>query len=395
MGEGERVGRHSSRALGAGMLLCALAALGLAGAPGEADAGSTAVTKIQIGTFDSPAHVDNAPGYPNLLFVVEKPGTVEVLQNEVDLDHPFLDIQDLVQEEFGEEGLLSIAFHPKYTTNRRLYVYYTNNEGNNQIDEFLRDPADPTRVQEGSRRTVIVFQHPNSLLHNGGQLQFGSDGLLYIGTGDGGFKRNAQDKESLLGKILRINPVPTTTRPYRIPTGNPFVGKPGRDEIFALGLRNPWRFTFDPANRNVSIGDVGQERREEVNYETPSSFKGANFGWPNWEGTLLYDGPAIAHEFPIHDYAHNTDGDPDHENCSVIGGYVVRDPGLSTLRGRYLFADFCRGMLMSFIPGTTQAADVRSVGIGALFPSSFGEGVNRQIYLVSLTGPVYRLEQTS
>jgi glucose/arabinose dehydrogenase len=241
---------------------------------------------------------------------------------------------------------------------------------------------------------VIQFSHPTFGNHNGGQLQFGPDGHLYIGTGDGGGggdpDRNAQSLNSPLGKLLRIDPVPGNAGAYGIPAGNPFAGSiPGLDEIYALGLRNPWRFSFDRKTNRIAIGDVGHGSLEEVDYETPSSLAGANFGWDAFEGTERFDGgtPAPAdHQPPIFEYSN------DSGHCAVIGGYIVRDRTLRSLRGRYLYADLCAGELRSLVPGLDGARKDRALGPSVPSPTSFGEGPKGRIFVVSGAGGVWKLK---
>jgi len=351
----------------------------------------------QIGDFDEPTYVAAAPGYPKLLFVVEQAGRVEVLRDGRRLRRPFLDIGDLVSSG-GERGLLSIAFPPDYRRSGRLYVYYTDNAGNIRVDEFRRSSA--TRAARASRRTVIEIPHPVNANHNGGQLQFRGN-LLYLGTGDGGSAgdppNNAQNKESLLGKLLRIDPLPSGGRPYSVPADNPFVGRPGRDEIYSYGLRNPFRFSFDtmtdPGHPRLAIADVGQNRFEELDYTTVEGARGANFGWDAFEGFAPYTeenggtpDPGGTTK-PIMAYSHERDGG----SCSIIGGYVVGDPRLPALHGRYVYTDYCSGQLWSLVPHLSRAGGNRRLGLHVDSPSSFGEDDRGRIYVASLEGPVYRL----
>jgi hypothetical protein len=215
---------------------------------------------------------------------------------------------------------------------------------------------------------------------------------LWISTGDGELTSpsNARDLSSLLGKLLRIDPRPSGRPAYRIPADNPFVGVDGRDEIYSYGLRNPWRFSFDRETGNLAIGDVGEDRVEEVDYVERSAAGGANFGWPQFEGDRLFD-PSLPGAdpptFPIHSYRH------DHGNCGVIGGYVVRDRSLTSLRGRYLYADLCAGGLRSFVPRLDGVVDDRPLGPTVSRPSSFGEGRRGRIYVAAFDGgDVWRLE---
>ncbi len=381
-------------------------AAGTAGAaPPPVGDGVGGAKLTRIGSFDTPVYVTKAPGFRRLLFVVEQNGTVSVLRRGRKLSRKFLDIRGRVQgpaEGGGEQGLLSIAFAPNYRTSRRFYVYYTNNDGDNQVDEFKRRRDTAVRARHSSRRRVIPLPHPTHANHNGGQLQFGPDERLYIATGDGGGggdpAGNAQSKSSLLGKLLRINPLPGRDRGYRIPSSNPFVGRSGRNEIYSLGLRNPWRFSFDRRSGRISIGDVGQGSWEEVDYETRTGANGANFGWNRFEGNHPYpplstQTPPPHYEPPIHEYAHAAG------RCnSVTGGYVVRDTRLTSLYGRYLYADLCAAELRSFIPRLDGARDDKALnparpgGTPSFGISSFGEGRLGRVFVVYLDGPVYRLD---
>lgn len=350
----------------------------------------------RIGNFDEPTYVTGAPGFPKLLFVVEQPGRVMVMRGGHKLARPFLDIRSLVGDG-GERGLLSIAFPPDYPQSRRFYVYYTDNAGNIRVEEFKRRSA--MRAARGSRRPVIEIPHPVNANHNGGQLQFFGD-LLYLGTGDGGSggdpPNNAQNEESLLGKLLRIDPRPSGGRPYSIPNDNPFVSKPGRDEIYSYGLRNPFRFSFDTvsaAQPRIAIGDVGQNRFEELDYTTLAGAVGANFGWDAFEGNSRYSeensgtpdpGGTIK---PIFAYSHSRDGG----SCSIIGGYVGGRGAPPALRGRYLYSDYCSGALRSLKPHLGRTGDDRKVGLSVASPTSFGEDARGRLYVCSQAGAVYRL----
>lgn len=350
----------------------------------------------QIGSFDAPTYVTGAPGFPKLLFVVEQPGRVIVLRGGKRLRHPFLDVTDLVSYE-GERGLLSIAFPPDYARSRRFYVYYTDETGDIRVDEFRR--RDATQAARGSRRTVIRIPHRANSNHNGGQLRFLGH-LLYLGTGDGGSAgdppNNAQNRKSLLGKLLRIDPRPSDGRPYSVPAGNPFVGKPGRDEIYSYGLRNPFRFSFDRVTAGrprIAIADVGQNRYEELDYTTLAGADGANFGWDAFEGFSPYreensgtPDPGGTTK-PIMAYSHDRDGG----SCSIIGGYVVGRGGPPALRGRYVYGDYCSGRLYSLVPHLRRAAHDRSLDLRVSSPTSFGEDARGRIYVCSQEGPVYRL----
>jgi hypothetical protein len=350
----------------------------------------------QIGKFESPVYVAGAPGYPKLLFVVEQPGRIVVLQNGRRLAKPFLDIRGRVDYE-GERGLLSIAFPPDYKASGDFYVYYVDKRGSLQIDEYRR--ASPTRAAPGSRRGVITIPHPVNANHNGGQMQFLDDDL-YFGTGDGGAggdpPNNAQNTNVLLGKLLRIDPRPQGGKPYTVPASNPFVGGAGRDEIYSYGLRNPFRFSFDhvtdPSNPRLTIGDVGQNRFEEIDYTTVGGARGANFGWDAIEGFHVYEDEDSGTPDPggttkpILAYPHSRD-----HSCSVIGGYVVGDPSLPALHGRYVYADYCEGQLRALTPHLHHATGDHKLGLTVSSPTSFGEDDAHHLYVASQSGPVYRL----
>jgi hypothetical protein len=247
---------------------------------------------------------------------------------------------------------------------------------------------------------VIEIPHPVNANHNGGQLQFLGN-LLYFATGDGGSggdpPNNAQNKEVLLGKLLRIDPRASGGRPYSVPSSNPFVGKPGRDEIYSYGLRNPFRFSFDTVTAKqprIAIGDVGQNKFEELDYTTVGAADGANFGWDAIEGFAPYTeensgtpNPGGTTR-PIFAYSHDRGG-----SCSIIGGYVVRDPGLRSLYKRYVYADLCEGELRSLVPHLTRASGDHKLGLAVASPTSFGEDDAHHLYVASLEGPVYRLVQ--
>jgi hypothetical protein len=353
---------------------------------------------VEIGNFANPTHVAVAPGQPGLLFVVERPGRIRVLRNEQVRPRPFLDIANLVlgPPDAGagnEQGLLSVAFAPDYAQSRRFYVAFTNRTGDVEIAEFLRSADSPLLADRASRRTLLRIRHREAQNHNGGQLQFGPDGLLYISVGDGGHQtptgENARRLNNLLGKILRIRPRPANGQPYGIPASNPFVGRPGRDEIFAYGLRNPWRFSFDGGR--IAIADVGQGQQEEVNILARRDAAGVNFGWPQYEGDLEFDPdrpgrhPATP---PIFTYNHG-------DGCrAIVGGYIVRDQTLSRLFGRYLYGDACTGEVRSFVPrvGSQQAVRDRAADISLPGLSSFGQGFNGKIYAAQIGGRVTRLE---
>lgn len=361
---------------------------------GAEPSAQSGVALKRIGNFSEPVYVTGAPGFPQLLFVVEQGGRIVVLKNGKRLAAPFLDIRGPVNDG-GEQGLLSVAFPPDYARSKRFYVYYTAANGAITVDEFRRGGA--TRALPGSRRNVIAIPHAENENHNGGQLQFLGD-LLFFGTGDGGSggdpPNNAQNKNVLLGKLLRIDPRPSGGQPYSVPGSNPFVGKPGRDEIYSYGLRNPFRFSFDTVTGGqprIAIGDVGQNKIEEIDYTTVGRANGANFGWDAFEGFAPYTedsggtpdpGGTVK---PILAYPHSRGG-----SCSVTGGYVVADRSLRSLYRRYVYADFCEGQIRSLVPHLGRASDDKKLGLQVPAPSSFGEDTRHRLYVTSLEGPVYR-----
>lgn len=339
------------------------------------------------GSYDQPTYVTAPPGDRSRLFVVEQPGRIKVLRNGRDAG-TFLDIRSQVGC-CGEQGLLSMAFAPDYARSKRFYVSYTDTGGTSRIVEY-RTSSNPARALPGSRRLVLSQSQPESN-HNGGQIQFGPDGLLYIGFGDGGGagdqhgdRGNGQNRNTLLGKILRIDP---RGRPYRVPADNPFVGRAGRDEIYSYGLRNPWRFSFDRSTGDLTMGDVGQDQIEEINFAPRGAGRGANYGWRVFEGNRRYASGESAPGAvpPVLTYTHDEGG------CSVTGGYVVRDPGLPALAGRYVYADYCAGRIRSARLARGGASGDRSTGLSVGQPVSFGEDARGRVYVVSQGGRIFRL----
>jgi glucose/arabinose dehydrogenase len=349
--------------------------------------GRGGVALRNLGEFDQPLYLTQAPG-TNDLYVVERPGRLRIIRGGEIVERPALDLSGEVSDEGEEQGMLSVAFDPDFASSRLLYVYFTGADQDQHVVEFKAD--DDGIVEEGSRREVLRMDDFASN-HNGGLLLFGPDGQLYIGTGDGGIaddpERNGQDLGSLLGKVLRIDPRPSADRPYGIPSDNPFVGRTGaRPEVYSFGLRNPWRFSFDRENQALTIADVGQNSQEEVDYTLAGEARGANFGWSAFEGTDRFnqDQEAPGAVPPILTYGRD-------RGCSITGGYVVRDPSLPSLVGRYVYGDFCEGDLRSFVPSVGGARDDRPLGLNVSALSSFGEDAAGHIYATSLDGPVFRL----
>jgi hypothetical protein len=368
-------------------------------------ASAEAVLRLQtIERFEQPISIAANPGDPDRLLVAERPGRVkEVSPAGTTL---LLDLASLVSCCVSERGLLSIAPAPDYSSSGRIYVAYTGTaaaggaEGDIHVDAFR--PGQP-------REPILSIAHATRPNHNGGQLQFGPDGYLYIATGDGGGvgdpDDNAQNLESSLGKLLRIDPRPGQPPPYAVPAGNPLTGSAGLDEIWAYGLRNPWRFSFDRLSGDLIVADVGQEEREEVNVtKSPGpgvvGGSGANYGWDCREGLIAYSSPspacALAGAFaePVFDYPHDDPGGGAAYGCSIIGGYVARDPSLGDIYGRYLYIDYCTREIRSLrIPaGPEPVSDDRSEGVFIPDPTSFGEDSCGRVYLASANGTVYRLQ---
>ncbi len=368
------------------------ATAGADGAP-RASASRTATTAgglrlVRVGTFDQPTYLAGPPGDRHRLFVVQKGGRIVVLVNGRVQRRPFLDITKLVESSDTEQGLLSMAFAPDYRRSGRFYVCYTIPGNDVRVVQYLRSRHNPNRANPRSAKIVLTVAHLHSN-HNGGQLQFGPDGDLYVGIGDGGSEDDpmnlGQDTRVLDGKILRISP--RANGGYTIPRGNPFVGRRGRRaEIWAYGLRNPWRFSFDRLTGDLVIGDVGQNQQEEVDFAPRGTGAGANYGWSIWEGDRRNKpGNAPGAVFPVLVTLHR-DG-----YCAIIGGDVVRDRAVPGLYGRYVYGDLCQPQIRSVTLSRGHATGDRATGLAVGNLSSFGQDTLGRIYAVSLSGPVYRL----
>ncbi len=374
-------------------VLLALLSIAVLAAPAAAAPGDD-VKLSPVATVVAPTEIKSPPQDPRRLFVVEQQGKVRLVRDGRLLRLPFLDITDLVQAG-GERGLLSLEFAPDYARSRRFYVYYTDKDGDVRVDEFRRSSRNANRAVRGSRRRVLFQEHSQFGNHNGGQLHFGPEGLLYASIGDGGGQGDpfgrAQRLDTLLGKVLRIDPRrpsgPATRARYRTPVSNPFVDRTGaRPEIYAYGLRNPFRFSFDRSTGDLTVGDVGAGAVEEVDFARRGAGSGANFGWSCFEGRQpLNPCDAPGHVPPVIERLHS-DG-----NCSITGGYVVRDRSLGSLFGRYVHTDFCAGVIRSAALALPTAED-SATRLTVENPSTFGEDACGRIYVASITtGRVFRL----
>ena len=344
--------------------------------------------------FDNPVLLTHAGDGSGRLFGVEQTGMVWIVTPDGEtLPEPFLDValmmgQDVMRGSYTERGLLGLAFHPNFARNRTFFIHQTDLNGDTQIVRYQTLAADPNRVDPDSRTVILSIDQPWHD-HNGGMIAFGGDGYLYIGMGDGGREDdpdgNGQNTAVLLGKILRID---VDGAPYRVPDDNPFVGQAGyAPEIWAYGLRNPWRFSFDRATGDLYVGDVGQWSMEEINY-LPAGIGGVNFGWQTYEGTLLRaeSAPDEPPTMPIAEYAHS-------EGCSVTGGVVYRGAALPDLQGSYLYGDYCSGRVWLLRRNAAGEWQNRLWMQTERQITAFGEDEAGEIYLVDYKGDILRLER--
>ena len=324
------------------------------------------------------------------LFVVEQGGRIKIIQQDGTINTtPFLNISSLISNG-GEQGLLGLAFHPDYAANGYFYIYYTKPNGATQVSRFSVDPNNPDLADENSELPIIGYSQPFSN-HNGGNLAFGPDGYLYIASGDGGSGgdpgNRAQSLFEFLGKILRIDiDNPSGGNNYGIPADNPFANDPDpgiKKEIWAYGVRNPWRFSFDLTDNNIWIADVGQGNWEEIN-KAPISDAGLNYGWRCYEGNHPYNTQDCPQQseltFPIAEYNH-TNG------CSITGGFVYRGSVYTDIAGLYFFADYCSG-LIGTVDGSGNLVDHGDFSGNWV---SFGEDINKELYIISIGGSIYKI----
>ena len=328
------------------------------------------------GTFDQPLYVTAPPGDTTRLFVVEKTGRIRIVKNGAVLAEPFLDLSGSVSTA-SERGLLSMAFDPGYASNGRFYIDYTNTAGNTRVVRYTASKVNPDRAATSTRKVLLSVHQPYSN-HNGGQLQFGPDGRLYVGMGDGGSagdpQHHAQNPGSRLGKLLRID----------------VSASPARVTRYAMGLRNPWRFSFDRATGALWIGDVGQNHWEEVDYLRPSRPAGANLGWNGYEATHVYRKSVAAHlvksrlVWPVAEYSHSVGN-------AVTGGYVYRGSAIPALRGFYVFGDFGSGHVWAMKGPTGPRQALAGADQATTHVSSFGQDAAGELYVVSLDGSVFKV----
>ena len=341
--------------------------------------------------FSSPVSLTHAGD--ERLFLVERGGKIRIISSPGIVEaNPFLDLSGIITAG-GERGLLGLAFHPAYSENGYFFVNYTDLNGNTVIARYSVSDEDPDLADPVSEMVILTIDQPYQN-HNGGDLSFGPDGYLYIGTGDGGSggdpQDNAQDLTSLLGKMLRIDV--DGGNPYIVPADNPFVNDAEvADEIWASGLRNPWRFSFDRETGDLWIADVGQNAVEELNFIPAGTGSGYNFGWRCYEGDQEYNtancGPSSEYQFPVYQYFHNED-----DGCSITGGYVYRGEEFPSLEGVYFFSDFCNDILYSLRENEGQWQPEKLGQFAGNSFSTFGEDHNGELYLAGISsGKVFKL----
>ncbi len=366
-------------------------------ATGNGSSGGTATPALPAVTleriaegFTRPVYVTTPPDDASRLFVVEKTGKIRIVRDGQIAAEPFLDVTSLITAQGNEQGLFSIAFHPDYASNGRFFIMYTANSagsGDNTVAEY-RVSSNPDRADPASAKVLLAIPD-RAQNHNGGQVTFGPDGYLYVGTGDGGgagdTAGNAQNKDVLLGKVLRldVDNVPAG-QPYGIPASNPFVNESGtKPEIWAYGLRNPWRFSFDRETKDLYIADVGQNQWEELNLQPAASKGGENYGWNTMEARACFPSGDSCDKTglvqPIAMYTHN-------QGCSITGGYVYRGDDQPALKGWYLFTDYCSGNLWIRRAGETDNFNSNVAGKTEASISSFGEDANGELYATDDSG---------
>ena len=354
-------------------------------------------TEVASG-LTQPVFITHAGDGSGRQFILERAGRIRIIKNGALLTTSFLDIHTMVNSSGSEQGLLALAFHPNYVSNGQFYTVHTVQNGSLVLSRFTRSSNNPDLADAGSRVTLLTIPHPTNANHNGGTLAFGPDGYLYWSTGDGGgggdLPNNAQNLTVLLGKILRLDV--DSGSPYSIPSSNPFFNDPTpgiRKEIWAYGLRNPWRIAFDAQTNDLFIGDVGQGTREEIDFQPAASAGGENYGWHVMEGSLCFNPSSgcdhTGKVLPIAEYDHTV-------GCSVTGGYMYRGSLNSLLQGHYFYGDFCSGALFSLEGNNTSGWNITPLGDTPYSISTFGEDENGELYLADYgTGKIYQLQYTT
>ncbi len=366
-----------------GFSMCVSVSWSFSGKPASIN-GPIQLRPVVEEVFSKPLFLTPSPDNTDRLFVVEQGGRIFIVTGDQRKSSPFLDITEKVLSG-GERGLLGLAFHPQYSSNGRFFVNYTRAKDGATVIAEYQVSSDPDKASP-EERVLLVIPQPYSN-HNGGMIAFGPDGLLYIGTGDGGAggdpENRAQDLEELLGKFLRIDV--DGEQPYGIPPDNPFVGKPGKDEIYAIGLRNPWRFSFDRQTGKLWAGDVGQRAWEEIDIIE----KGKNYGWRLMEGNHCYTPSTNCRTVPdlvppVTEYPH------EQGRCSVTGGYVYRGTRIPALQGTYVFGDYCSGEIWGYHNGQKNLLLISDFKI-----SSFGEDRKGELYLIGHEGSIVKFVPTN
>jgi glucose/arabinose dehydrogenase len=346
-----------------------------------------------VSGLSSPVDLVNAGDGSGRMFVVQQDGLIRIVQGGV-VTGTFLDISSEISFG-GERGLLSAAFPPNYSSSNHFYVYYTNTAGNLVLSRIGLTDANTANL--ASEQIVLTIPHPGQSNHNGGHLAFGPDGYLYLSTGDGGGGGdpygNGQDTTALLGKMLRLDVETGSPATYTVPASNPFVGVAGADEIWAYGLRNPWRYSFDSSTGDLYIGDVGPDAWEEVDFQAAGFAGGANYGWNVWEGNHCYNPPSgcnppANYVGPVAEYNH---GSSDSYGCAITGGYVYRGVTYPTMQGVYFYSDYCTGRLLAMknVAGTWVTTQLTDTPYNV---SGFGVDEAGNLYLIDLGGSIYLIK---
>jgi len=380
------------------IIVCVSLTLVIGEIPVEAAANfepSKVVFREAISGLTQPLFVANAGDSSNRLFIVERAGRIVIYANGALVQAPFLDIHSIVNSSGAEQGLLSLAFHPNYETNGQFYITYTDQNGSLILSRLVRSVTNPNLANVNSRTTILTIPHPTFQNHNGGTLAFGPDGYLYWSVGDGGSggdpSNNAQNLNILLGKILCLDVDHVSPGlNYSIPSSNPFFNTPNRrGEIWAYGLRNPWRLSFDRQMGDLFIGDVGQNAREEIDFQPAGSPGGQNYGWRVMEGTLCFNPSTGCDQngkvLPIAEYSHSS-------GCSVTGGYIYRGVLYPPMQGHYFYGDFCSGILFSLYNDPTNGWTVTQIADTPYSITSFGEDEHGELYLSDYNaGKIYQI----